>query len=61
MVILVAVSRIETVFFGQPCHLEKHWLCFSKVTVLFSVRPNGTKLTSVVIFKKAKETELNVE
>jgi hypothetical protein len=32
-----------------------------RVTVLLSVRPNGTKLTPVIIFKKAKETGLNVE
>jgi hypothetical protein len=32
-----------------------------RVTVLLSVRPNGTKLTLVIIFKKAKETGLNVE
>jgi hypothetical protein len=27
-----------------------------RVTALLSVRPNGTKLTPVIIFKKAKET-----
>jgi hypothetical protein len=32
-----------------------------KVTILLSARLNGTKLTPVVIFKKAKEMELNVE
>jgi hypothetical protein len=32
-----------------------------RVTVLLSVRPNGTKLTPVIIFKKAKETGLNAE
>jgi len=32
-----------------------------RVTVLLSVRPNLTKLTRVVIFKKAKETGLGME
>jgi hypothetical protein len=31
------------------------------VMVLFSVRPDGSKLTPVVVFNRRKETELNIK